>query len=114
MIVHNRNVLRDGGHEPEGIFLLRGPNIRAVGRLPSQPIIAITPTILEALGLPIADDIDGEPIAAAFTEKFLAAFPPRRESEPAVTGTTASNQPEYSEEDSAKVEERLRKLGYLD
>ena len=114
LIVPNRHILRDGGHEPEGIFLLRGPNLRVAGRLPSQPIVAIAPTILEILGLPIADDIDGEPITAAFTEDFLRAHPPRRESEPAAIAGTTSNQPEYSEEDSAKVEERLRKLGYLD
>src|SRR6266404_384970 len=58
LIVPNRHILRDGGHEPEGIFLLRGPNQRAAGRLPSQPIVAIAPTILEIFGLPIADDID--------------------------------------------------------
>jgi predicted AlkP superfamily phosphohydrolase/phosphomutase len=115
LVVPNRHVLRDGGHEPEGVFLLHGPNICPVGRLPAQPIISITPTILAAMGLPISDDTDGEPIIAAFASEFLNSCPPNRESErsgPAIP--LPPSQPEYSEEDSAKIEERLRKLGYLD
>ena len=112
LIVPNRHVLRDGGHEPEGVFLLHGPNVRAAGRLQSQPIVSIAPTILELFGLPVADDIDGEPITAAFTDEFLRAFPPQRESAPVTV--LAASQPEYSDKDSAKIEERLRQLGYLD
>ena len=115
LITLNRHVLRDGGHEPEGIFLLHGPNVRATGRLPSQPIVAIAPTVLQMFGLPIPDDIDCQPITAAFSEPFLRANPSRRESEPGTPATTTpAEQADYSEEDSAKVEERLRKLGYLD
>ena len=80
--------------------------------------MSIAPTVLQLFGLPVADDIDGEPIAAAFTADFLAALPPRREIAPGASATPvtvpSSGQPEYSEADSAKVEERLRKLGYLD
>jgi predicted AlkP superfamily phosphohydrolase/phosphomutase len=112
LVTPNRHVLRDGGHEPEGIFLLHGLHIGSTGKLPPQPIVSIAPTVLEMFGLPIGDDIDGQPIAAAFTEEFLRVHPPRRESEPVALPPVA--QPEYSEEDSAKIEERLRKLGYLD
>jgi predicted AlkP superfamily phosphohydrolase/phosphomutase len=116
LVVPNRHVLRDGGHEPEGIFLLHGPNVSAAGKLPPQSILSIAPTVLHLFGLPIADDIDGEPITAAFTAGYLRAFPPRRESVPgaAPAATPPPGQPEYSEKDSAKVEERLRQLGYLD
>ena len=76
-----------------------------------QAIESVAPTVLELFGLPIGDDIDAEPITAALADEFLSTHPPRRESQPAVA-TTA--QPEYSDEDSAKVEERLRNLGYLD
>jgi predicted AlkP superfamily phosphohydrolase/phosphomutase len=114
-IVPNRHVLRDGGHEPEGVFLAHGRNIKAAGQLPAQAITAIAPTALAALGFPMDDDIDSEPIAGIFTDEFLHEHPSRRESEPARPVAPAPpGQPEYSEEDSAKVEERLRKLGYLD
>jgi hypothetical protein len=111
----NRHKLRDGGHEPEGIYLLHGPNIRPAGRLAAQSIMSIAPTVLALYGLPIGDDMDSEPIVVALTDEFLRAYPPHRESKPASTDTpTTPAQPEYSEEDSAKIEERLRKLGYLD
>ena len=108
----NKHVLRDGGHEPEGIVLLHGPNVKRDGQFGPQPIESIAPTVLQLFGLPIGDDIDAEPIAAALEEDFRHTFPPRRESEPVVAAQTI--QPEYSAEDSAKVEERLRNLGYLD
>lgn len=111
----NRHVLRDGGHEPEGIFLLHGANIRAAGQLAPQPIESIVPTVLELFGLPIGDDIDAEPITAALSEEFLRAYPPRRQSQPAASAAApGQGQAGYSQEDSALVEERLRKLGYLD
>jgi predicted AlkP superfamily phosphohydrolase/phosphomutase len=115
LIVPNRHALRDGGHEPEGIYLFHGPNIRPAGMLPPQSIVSIAPTVLALYGLPISDDMDTEPIVAALTDEFLRAYPPRRESKPASADMpTSAAQPEYSDEDSAKIEERLRKLGYLD
>lgn len=111
LLTENKHHLRDGGHEPEGVVLLAGPNVKRGAQFSPQTIESVAPTVLELFGLPIGDDIDAEPIAAALTDDFLAAHPPRRESQP-VVATTA--QPEYSDEDSAKVEERLRNLGYLD
>ena len=114
LITSNRHVLRDGGHEPEGIVLFRGANINTATKLSPQPIESVAATVLQLFGLPIGDDIDAEPIHAALNEEFLRAYPPRRESEAAKPMSSSSSQPEYSEKDSALVEERLRKLGYLD
>ncbi len=120
LLTANSHVLRDGGHEPEGIFLLHGANIRPAGQLSPQPIEAIAPTVMQLFGLPIPAEMDAEPITAALTEDFLRTHPPRRETSqqagtPAASSTPPSGgQPEYSAEDSAVVEERLRKLGYLD
>ncbi len=115
LIKSNRHVLRDGGHEPEGIYLLWGKNVRPAGQLAPQPILSIVPTVLQLFALPIGEDIDGAPITEAFTEQFLRAYPPRRESEPARPAAASPvSQPEYSAEDSAAVEKRLRQLGYLD
>jgi len=108
LIVANRHVLRDGGHEPEGIFLLRGPTCaRRVG-FPSTDL-AIALTVLEILACP------SRTTSTASRYRGLhgglsACAPAAAESKPAaITGTTP-NQPEYSEEDSAKVEERLGNL----
>jgi predicted AlkP superfamily phosphohydrolase/phosphomutase len=114
LITSNRQVLRDGGHEPEGIVLFRGTNINAATTLSPQPIESVAATVLQLFGLPIGDDIDAQPIQAALNEEFLRAHPPRRESGAAIPMPSPTGQPEYSEKDSALVEERLRKLGYLD
>jgi predicted AlkP superfamily phosphohydrolase/phosphomutase len=117
-ITLNRHVMRDGGHEPEGVVLLHGPHVRRGGWIPPQPIEAIAPTVLQLFGLPVADDMDAEAVTSALVDEFLQAHPVRHASQP--TKTTApmpiggGQQPEYSAEDSAVVEERLRKLGYLD
>jgi predicted AlkP superfamily phosphohydrolase/phosphomutase len=117
-ITENRHVLRDGGHEPEGVVLLHGSHVRRGTWLPAQPIESITPTVLQLFGLPISDDIDAPPITSALDEEFVRSCPVRRESESAKPSTPTpgggTGQPEYSAEDSAVVEERLRKLGYLD
>jgi predicted AlkP superfamily phosphohydrolase/phosphomutase len=110
-IMPNRHVLRDGEHLPTGMFLLHGRNIRPAGQLDAQSICAIAPTILQAFGLPVDDDMDAEPITGAFTEEFLRACPPRRASAAAVP---MPEQPEYSAKDSEEIEKRLRNLGYLD
>lgn len=108
----NRHVLRDGGHEPEGIFLLSGKQIQRTGELAPQPIESIAPTALRLIGVPIADDIDGKIIAAALEEHLREATSLKEKSQAAMPVDSA--QPEYSDRDSGLVEERLRKLGYLD
>jgi predicted AlkP superfamily phosphohydrolase/phosphomutase len=110
-VMPNRHVLRDGEHQPAGIFLLHGANIRPAGKLAAQSIYTIAPTILQAFGLPVDDDMDGEPITGAFTAEFLRAVPSRRAS---AAAPVAPPQPEYSAQDSEEVEKRLRDLGYLD
>jgi len=108
----NKHILRDGGHEPEGVVLLAGPNVRQGARLSPQAIESIAPTVLQLFGLPIAKDMDAEPITAALEDDFLDAYPPRRELQPGSAVTPP--QPEYSDEDSARIEDRLRNLGYLE
>jgi len=112
-IVPNLHVLRDGGHEPEGVFLAHGRNVKPAGQLPARPITAIAPTVLVALGLPLDEDLDSEPIAGIFDEEFLREHPPRRASQ-AGSASVSTAQPEYTQEDQAAVEERLRNLGYVD
>jgi predicted AlkP superfamily phosphohydrolase/phosphomutase len=115
-ITPNRHVMRDGGHEPEGVVLLHGRHVRRGGWIPPQPIESIAPTVLQLFGLPVADGMDAEPISSALEDEFVQAHPARRASESAAPITTPASggQAEYSAEDSAVVEERLRKLGYLD
>jgi predicted AlkP superfamily phosphohydrolase/phosphomutase len=109
----NKHVLRDGSHEPEGILLLSGKPVRA-GQLPAQHLEAIVPTALCLLGIAPANDLDAAPITAALKEEPAERTPVEELPPPAATAHASSGQPEYSGKDASLVEERLRKLGYLD
>jgi len=69
----------------------------------------MTPTILYAMGLPLARDMDGRVLAEAFTYPFTAEHP--------LTFSDNAEQPpqhaDYTDEEARQVEERLRELGYL-
>ena len=114
LITENRHVLRDGGHEPEGIYLLCGPGVKRVGKLAPQPIVAIAPTIMQLFGLPPDPDMDSAAILEALDETLIGAQPVSQAITAPLPAPTPSGQPEYSGEDEAAVEERLRNLGYLD
>jgi predicted AlkP superfamily phosphohydrolase/phosphomutase len=92
-----------------------------IGMLPAASTLDITPTVLELMGLPLAEDMDGRPI-------FRVAKPPQRV--PSYdhlladhAGNIGSSNPQESEEGSTprkgnsvvdeSVRERLRALGYI-
>jgi predicted AlkP superfamily phosphohydrolase/phosphomutase len=108
----NRHLVRDGGHEAEGVVLWAGPCVKRGVRLEPQAIESLVPTVLQLFGLPLARDLDAEPITAALADDFLRACPPHRER--STEGPVTPTQPEYSVDDSATIEERLRNLGYLE
>jgi len=64
-------------HRDWGIVVLHGPGI--VGRrLPPSSIFDIAPTLLYLAGLPLADDMPGRLLAAAFAPNTLESHPPTR------------------------------------
>jgi len=97
-----------GSHRVEGAIVMRGPQIRQGVRIKPRNLLDITPTILHILGLPVAHDMDGAVIAAAFDPAG-----------PAVTWTSTyetSRRRGRGEVDSnydRAVLDRLRGLGYL-
>lgn len=60
---------------PDGMLLLSGPGIPAARRLPDADLVDILPTLLYSVGLPIARDLDGRVLTAAFDSAFLASQP---------------------------------------
>ncbi len=66
---------QSGSHEgaPDGFLLAYGAGV-ARGRLPVGSVVDLTPTVLYALGLPVARDMDG----TARTDVFAAAVRARR------------------------------------
>jgi arylsulfatase A-like enzyme len=70
----------------------------------------ITPTLLYAMGLPVAQDFDGRPQTALFQGNFRRRFPVKTIPS---WGTRQTGDAITSEADAELMEE-LRALGYLD
>jgi predicted AlkP superfamily phosphohydrolase/phosphomutase len=101
-----------GAHDPLGILFMAGPMVRSGHTIEGATVMDFAPTVLYLLGQPIPDDMDGGPILEALKDDCVAGHPPRSTRAPkaepvaAVTG--------YSEEDEARIGERLRGLGYIE
>ena len=53
---------RTGSHRAEGFMILKGPNIEAGATLPSGHCVDLAPTILNLMGAPIPEYLDGKPL----------------------------------------------------
>jgi hypothetical protein len=103
-------------HRHEGIFMATGPGIRRGATLPARAIADAAPTLLYSLGLPLPAGLEGKLIEEVWEPGVLEREPVRVE-EPAGRARSGADAPadeEMSQEDEAKVLERLRHLGYLD
>jgi predicted AlkP superfamily phosphohydrolase/phosphomutase len=60
---------------PDGVLFLAGPGVKRGYRLTGATIFDVAPTILHALGQPVASDMDGTALPRAFEEDFLRRFP---------------------------------------
>jgi predicted AlkP superfamily phosphohydrolase/phosphomutase len=103
-----------GRHEAEGVLLVSGPPV-AGGAAIKADIVDVCPTVLHVLGAPIPDDLDGRVLTEVFTPAYEAARPVRAAStsgKPAAP--SASEAAGYTEQERQQVEERLRRLGYVE
>ncbi len=64
-------------HERLGLFVAAGPGIRAGHEIAEASVLDIFPTMLALLGMPVAEDLAGRVLEAAFEPEFLAAHPVR-------------------------------------
>jgi hypothetical protein len=60
---------------PDGLLLLAGPGVQNGRRLADADLVDVLPTLLYAVGLPIARDLDGRVLTSAFDNAFLARQP---------------------------------------
>ncbi|MCD4690380.1 phosphodiesterase, partial [bacterium] len=89
-----------------------GPPFRRGAQLTDASVLDITPTVLAALGLPVADDMDGKALTGAFTDEFLS----RAELATTETYETEVRVPRRStamDDMPEEAKERLRSLGYM-
>lgn len=93
----------------DGLFLAWGPDLRPGAAPEGFSVLDLAPTLLYALGLPVAEDFAGK----ARTDLFTDAFRARRALRTIPTwGTMAGWRVEGSSVD-ARLMEELRALGYL-
>jgi len=112
--VHARRLLGPtfltGNHRMDGIWMCRGPGVKAGGRVQGARLVDAMPTILHALGLAIPDDLDGRVLDSCFESGWLQRHPPRFQS--AQTSASASHR--YGQDEDDEIRRRLQDLGYLE
>ncbi|HXH28404.1 MAG TPA: tetratricopeptide repeat protein, partial [Candidatus Polarisedimenticolia bacterium] len=100
-------------HTPVGMMVMAGPGVRRGFDLGSASVLDVAPTVLALFGLPVARDMDGQPLTDAMTPDLLRDHPVswidtyggvRPPLQEAALGTGAGD---------AEVLEKLRNLGYI-
>jgi len=98
-------------HGRYGMVGFMGKGVRAGSQIVDADILDITPTILFALGVPVARDMRGRVLTDAFEPDFLrnnpVKFVPTYE-----TGEREAGEPIVSPVDEA-IKEKLRAVGYI-
>ena len=99
---------KNGNHRDDGILIMAGEPVRGGETLTSANIVDLAPTILHLLDMPIPDDMDGRVLTEALsTTKDVTTV--KADSSEEKTFEEA-----YTAEESEKVKETLRGLGYID
>lgn len=60
---------------PDGVLLLLGDGVRPGTLLTGARLVDVAPTLVYALGLPVARDLDGRILTESFTSDFLETHP---------------------------------------
>ena len=101
-----------GTHRLHGILVARASAFKPGTEIQNLHLIDIAPTILHLLSVPVPEDMDGSVLVDAFRPEFLDEHPLTAG---AASGTSGDDRASgYTDEESAKVEERLQALGYLE
>jgi len=99
-------------HLPDGVFMIKGPDVKKGGRIKDARIIDLAPTILYLMGVAVPEDMDGVALTDCLEPGFLADNPVTFGSVDKTTADSAGQ--DYSDEDEDAIRARLTSLGYLD
>lgn len=102
-----------GNHRREGVFVAHGDRIRS-GSTVSAEIVDICPTILHLLGVPAPADLDGRVLSEALDPGCVAAPAPLPSGDRRPEGGAGVAPDPYTDQHRRQVEERLRRLGYIE
>jgi predicted AlkP superfamily phosphohydrolase/phosphomutase len=101
------------GDAPPGVIILSGQGVRQGPLRVPASVYDVAPTVLYAMGLPLAQDMTGRPMLGAFTDGFLQQHPLAyiRSYE---TGSQAPGKGVARESDVDELlKKRLKSLGYI-
>jgi arylsulfatase A-like enzyme len=105
---------RTGNHlsAPPGIFVVAGPGIRPGRRDGGATLYDVMPTLAAALGLPVADDLEGAPQASWFIPEAWSGLAIRRV---AKYDTRGRYVPDIPSPDATEKEliDQLKAIGYI-
>lgn len=96
-----------GFHKRHGIFVACGPDIRPTDIPVEGDLMDIAPTALALLDVPVPAHVEGRLLREVLRDSV--SLQPAA----ACADVAAAVPPEYSDEDLARVEKRLRALGYM-
>ena len=101
-------------HKPDGIIFMRGPHVIRGGTITGATVLDITPTILALYGLPVAQDMDGRPIATGLKPDVVrrVARETKLQTYETARAKGKNEEPLRSPVDE-ELRERLRSLGYI-
>lgn len=99
-------------HREDGVVVVAGPGIEQGARIDGASILDVTPTVLTALDIPVGEDMDGRPLAAAFERRWLDEHPVTFVATHE-TGEEAGDAEPIPSPVDEEVLERLRTLGYI-
>lgn len=99
-----------GGHALNGMCVFHGKPFQQGVTVQGAEILDISPTVLHVLGLPVPADMDGKVLTDVLSPEHAAR--PVVRSEASVDGDGGGDT--YTSEESDKVAERLRALGYIE
>jgi len=102
-----------GRHHMTGVFIAAGPAFRAGGRVEGMSVLDVAPTALAVMGLPVPEDMDGQPFTDIVRDEHLRRFPIARV--PSYDGLAPRGAAEDGPADENEaIREQLKSLGYID
>jgi predicted AlkP superfamily phosphohydrolase/phosphomutase len=100
-----------GTHRRDGILIAQGKPFKKGVQIHGARLIDMAPTILHLMGQSVPEDMDGRVLQDLFEPGFIEQNPVRAGGSAASEG---KQEAQYSAEEAAIVEERLKALGYIE
>ena len=91
------------------VLAVSGPNVRAAASTGAR-LHDVVPTVLYALGLPMSDELEGQPLTMFFDPAFVERHTVRHVP---TFGRRAAVRTRQDQRLDAEARERLRSLGYV-